>query len=733
MQTFKSRIPADALCAFLATALCLGSALGQAADGRQERGALRGYQDSSARIELGWEEKMRAIPSPEMLREHMRRLSAEPHHLGSAYGRQNAEFIRDKFRSWGFKTEIEQFDVLFPTPKERLVEMIAPEKFRLTLKEPAISEDPDSADAGQLPTYNAYSADGDVTAELVYANYGMPADYEELDKLGIDVKGKIVITRYGGGWRGLKPKLAYEHGAIGCLIYSDPRDDGYYQGLVYPEGPYRPSQGVQRGSVKDIQPGDPLTPGWGSVKGARRVKREDSDLIMKIPVLPISYADATPLLRMLRGRIAPEAWRGSLPITYFVGPGPAKVHLKVSFDWGTHTLNNVIARIEGSTYPDEWVIHGNHHDAWVNGADDPVSGMAALMEVGRALGELVQQGWRPKRTIILCAWDGEEPGLLGSTEWVETHAEELKQKAVIYLNSDSSGTGWLNVSGSHSLERLVNDIAREIADPKGKMSLWQALKNRRLDQAKTDEEKRDLGRRPDLRVGALGSGSDYTAFIDYLGIASLNTGFGGDSGGGVYHSIYDSFTWYTRFSDTSFVYGRALAQFNGTLLMRVAGADVLPFDFIYLAETVERYISEIERLEKTSQPPKPIDFSPLRSAVKTLDESAARYDEAVRKLDLKGENVAEKAKRLRGLNSLLYKTERQLINDEGLPRRSWFKHQLYAPGAQTGYAVKTIPGVREAIEQKRWNEVEPQMKNVGSALRAMAREIDAATKILQGF
>src|SRR5580704_16266598 len=369
--------------------------------------SIRGFSDNQATAESDWETKMRAVPKPELLREYMKRISAQPHNVGSDYDRQNAEFILGKFKEWGLDAHIENFDVLFPTPKERLVELIEPEHFVAQLKEPAIAEDPNSGDANQLPTYNAYSADGDVTANLVNVNYGVPADYEQLAKLGIDVKGKIVIARYGGSWRGIKPKVAHEHGAIGCLIYSDPRDDGYFQGDIYPKGPYRPWQGVQRGSVMDmpIHPGDPLTPGIGAVKGAKRIRREDSDVIMKIPVLPISYGDALPLLKALDGPVAPEAWRGALGITYHIGPGPALVHLKANFDWSLHTLYDVIATIPGSQYPDQWVVEGNHHDAWVNGADDPVSGLVAEMEEARAFGELLHQGWRPKRTIIICAWD----------------------------------------------------------------------------------------------------------------------------------------------------------------------------------------------------------------------------------------------------------------------------------------------------------------------------------------
>jgi len=692
---------------------------------------LRGYSEAGSKTQREWEEKMRAIPRPENLRENMKLLSAEPHHVGSAYDKKNAEFILEQFKSWGFNAQIEEFDVLFPTPTERVVELIEPTRFRAQLKEPEIAEDPDSGDAGQLPSYNAYSGDGDVTAQLVYVNYGVPADYEQLAKLGVDVKGKIVIARYGASWRGIKPKVAYEHGAIGCLIYSDPKDDGYYQGDVYPLGPYRPEQGVQRGSVMDmpIHPGDPLTPGWGAVKGARRIAREEADVIMKIPVLPISYGDALPLLKALGGPVAPEAWRGALPITYHIGSGPARVHLKASFDWSLKTLYDVIARIDGGEYPDQWIVYGNHHDAWVNGADDPVSGMVTVMEAGRALGELVKQGWKPKRTIILCAWDGEEPALLGSTEWVETHADELKQKAVVYLNSDSTSKGFMNVGGSHTLERFVNEVARDVMQPKTNKSVWEALRDRRVEQAKTDEDKKELRERADLRISALGSGSDYTPFIQHLGIAAMNTGFGGEGGGGIYHSIYDSFNWYTKFSDGTFEYGRALAQLNGTIVIRLADADVLPFEFGNFAETVKGYVDDLEKLAKKSGSPKEINFALLDSATKSVSESARRYEDALAKATARN---FQQVKDAASLNKLVYQSERKLTNERGLPRRPWFQHQIYAPGFYTGYGVKTIPGVREAIEQKQWNDVEPQMKKAAAALQALASQIDAAARMLEG-
>ena len=682
---------------------------------------------AQAKSSVDWEEKLRTIPKAENLREYMNALAAEPHHLGSPQDKRNAEWMRDRLISWGWKATLEEFDVLFPTPKERVLELIAPEKYVAKLKEPALNEDADSNDANQLPVYNAYSGEGDVTAQLVYVNYGVPADYEVLAQLGVDVKGKIVIARYGGSWRGIKPKVAYEHGALGCLIYSDPKDDGYYQGDVYPKGPWRPDQGAQRGSVMDmpIHPGDPLTPGIGATKDAKRLTREEAKTILKIPVLPISYGDALPLLKSLSGQVVPESWRGALPITYHAGPGPATVHLKATFDWKIVTLYDVIAKLEGSVFPDEWIIRGNHHDAWVNGADDPVSGMVAVLEEARAFGELWKQGWRPKRTLVYCAWDGEEQGLLGSTEWVEQHAEELRQKAVVYINSDSTSKGWFGASGSHSLEHFINDVARAVNDPLRKQSLWEAMRARRVAQARGQEERNELRNRADLRIGALGSGSDYTAFIDHLGIASLNVGFGGEVGGGIYHSVYDSIAWYTKFSDGTFEHGRMLAQAAGTTTLRLADAQLLPFEFTNLAETINGYVDELMKLPRQN-----VDLASLRTAANRLRRAADNYDRALRGHASNGATLS--TQELKTLNALLYQSERKLLSNAGLPRRDWFKHQIYAPGFYTGYGVKTLPGVREALEEKNWAEANEQVKVVSQTLEGMAAHVDEAARKLQG-
>src|SRR2546426_1754243 len=562
---------------------------------------LAGFSAASSRAERAWEGKFREIPSPENMRSYMQRLSARPHHVGSPYDKDNAEWIAARFKEWGLDTHIEQFDVLFPTPKERMVELVeGGPHFTAKLQEPVVAEDPTSNQtAEQLPTYNAYSIDGEVTAPLVYVNYGILDDYEQLERLGISVKGAIVIARYGVSWRGIKPKVAAEHGAVGCIIYSDPHEDGYFQGDVFPTGAWRPRDGAQRGSVMDmpIYPGDPLTPGVGATPDAKRLPVSEAKTITKIPVLPISYADAQPLLAALKGPVAPSNWRGALPMTYHIGPGPAKVHLKVKSNWDIKRLYNVVARIPGSSEADVWIVRGNHHDAWVNGAEDPVSAAVAEMEEARGLAALLKQGWQPKRTIIYCVWDGEEEGLLGSTEWAETHADELRAHAAVYVNSDGNGRGYLQMGGSHSLEKFINGVAKDIADPEKDYPAFKRLRLQRIANA-APADRDEIRKRADLRIGALGSGSDYTAFLDHLGIASLNLGYGGEDGGGIYHSIYDDFYWYTHFADTDFRYGRALAETIGTVVMRLADADLLPYDFNNFTDTVQKYVDALDKLWK---------------------------------------------------------------------------------------------------------------------------------------
>ena len=739
---------------FLVTLFLINSVFAQSVT--VERRSILGFSPDSAARQYDLEAKFDAQLKAENLTNWQKRLSARPHHLGSAYNKENADFIAAQFRSWGYDTKLEEFQVLFPTPKTRVVEMTAPEKFTMRLQEPEVAGDATSGQQSeQLPSYNAYSIDGDVTGPLVYVNYGVPADYEELERQGIDVKGKIVIARYGGSWRGIKPKVAAEHGAIGCMIYSDPRNDGYYQGDVYPKGAYRNENGVQRGSVMDmpLYPGDPLTKGIGATKDAKRVDLKNAATLTKIPVLPISYADALPLLKNLDGAVVPESWRGSLPITYHFGGKTPTVRMKLEFNWDIKPIYNVIAKMTGSERPDQWIIRGNHRDAWVNGADDPLSGMVALMEEARAVSEIAKAGWRPKRTIIYAGWDAEEQGLIGSTEWVETHAEELSRNAAVYINTDSNGRGFLGMGGSHTLEKFINEVGKDIPDPQTKMSVWERTRANQIVNGGAAARKETM-ERADLRISPLGSGSDYTPFLQHLGIASLNIGFGGEDGGGSYHSIYDSFDHFQRFADPGNVYGVALAKVCGHATLRLANADTLPFEFTNFAETVNVYASEVTRLAdamreetkamnqiisngmlKAVQDPKEtyvmpaakenvpfLNFAPLQNSVARLTESARAFQVASRGKPINPGKQAE-------LDRLLYLSERTLTRDQGLPRRDWFRHQIYAPGFYTGYGVKTLPGIREAIEQRNWTEAEEQIRLAAATIQKFAAEIDEAAKL----
>jgi N-acetylated-alpha-linked acidic dipeptidase len=726
---------------------------------------MRGFTTTSARVERDWEAKFQAIPDPDSLREYMRVLSARPHHLGSPRDSVNAAWILERFRAWGLEARIETFQVLFPTPRERVVELLGRKRFVARLREPAVEEDPSTQQQSeQLPTYNAYSPDGDVTAPLVFVNYGLPADYERLERLGVPVKGAIVIAKYGRSWRGIKPKLAAEHGAVGCLIYSDPADDGYHAGDTYPDGPFRPRDGVQRGSVLDMPlfAGDPLTPGVGATAEAKRLDRSEAPTLPRVPVQPLSYADAQPLLAAIGGRPAPADWAGALPITYHVGPGPARVHLKLRFDWRLVPAYDVIATIPGTERPDEWVVRGNHHDGWVNGAADPVSGVSALLEEARAYGTLLRRGWRPRRTIVLAAWDGEEPMLLGSTEWAETHADELSRNAVAYLNTDGNGRGRLGADGSPALARLVSEVARDVKDPESGMTVWKRSHLGGIAAAHGTGKLREARQRTDLTVDPMGSGSDYTVFYHHLGIPSLNLGFGGEDDGGIYHSIYDTYHWFTTFSDTSFVYGRALAHTVGLATMRLANADVLPYEFSRLSERVGANLKEVQELLTTTrdsleernrqleestfvamndprrplvppareEPPPFLNLAPLQNGATRLATAATRFEQAYATLMKNGGTSLDSAGTAR-LNALLFRAERALAAGDGLPRRPWYRQLLAAPGWYTGYAPKIMPGVREAIEAKRWAEAEAQVAVLGQALEAEAAELDRASAMLE--
>jgi N-acetylated-alpha-linked acidic dipeptidase len=693
----------------------------------QQNPTIHGFPNALQDSERRHEALVRAVPSRDTLRALVRLYAAVPHEAGTERSRHVAELILARYRALGFDAHIEQFEALMPRPVVRRVELLAPTRYVALLREPALAQDPTSGQVDQLPTFNAYSADGDVTGDLVYVNYGRPEDYHVLDSLGISVRGKIVIARYGQSWRGIKPKVAAEHGAIGCIIYSDPKDDGFWVDDPYPTGPMRPATGVQRGSVMDmpLYPGDPESPGWASVPGGRRLTQAEATTLMKIPVLPIGYGDALPLLRSLKGPVAPEGWRGALAITYHIGAGPARVHLVTKFDWKTRPLYDVIATVRGATWPDQWVIYGNHHDAWVNGAEDPISGQAALNETARAIAALMKTGWRPARTIVFASWDGEEWGLLGSTEWAEAHADELRTKAVIYYNSDTNDAGWLEVNGSHSLARFVMEVGRDVQDPEVAKSALQA----QLDHARSQRAAKDTTSDTTFTIGALGSGSDYTAFIDHLGVPALDIRYGGAAHSGIYHSIYDSYTFYERFLDTGYVYGVTEAQTMATAMLRMADAQVLPFDFVPAAHTYHKYADEIGKLAGGNDTTKGLDLSAVRTALQHLDSAAAMWERSSTAVD-GATGMDGHAAALAQVNHQLALTEQALADSAGLPRRPWFRHLVYAPGAYTGYGVKTMPGIREAVEARRAAEAQDQAARVAQAIDRYAAAIRAAAEAL---
>jgi N-acetylated-alpha-linked acidic dipeptidase len=715
---------------------------------------ITGFFPQNAQRQLTVEKQFDSMLSTSNQDEWMKFLTAGPHHIGSAKGKANAEYMAALFRQWGYETELAEYHVLFPTPKFRSLELLGDKPYKAKLEEPVIVEDKTSGiKTEQLPTYNAYSADGDVTAELVFVNRGIPADYEELERMGISVKGKIVIAKYGGSWRGIKPKVAAEHGAIGCIIYSDPSDDGYVAGDVYPKGPYRPGQGVQRGSVMDmpVYPGDPTTPGYGSTENAKRLSRDEVTTIMKIPVLPISYEDALPLLQSLKGPVVPDGWKGGLPITYHAGPSTSKVRLHLQFNWDIKPLYNVIAKMKGSQFPDQWVIRGNHHDGWNMGAADPISGMVAEMEEARVIGALAKRGFLPKRTLVFCAWDGEEPALLGSTEWVEDHAAELQKKTVAYLNSDGNSRGFLGIGGSHALENFFNEVAADVKDPQTGVSVLERKYAKTLASADRGAKAKILGNRY-MKISALGAGSDYSPFFQHLGIPSANIGFGGEGSGGEYHSIYDSYDHFTRFKDPGYQYGTALAKTAGRAMLRLANADVLPFDYNILTGTIAEYLTELKAmleqlrsdaemenklinekvyqlaadpqlkfaLPKTKLSVPYLEFSPVENAMAVLK----RDTEALKK-QLQGADKLN-ALQLDKLNAMLYQAEQKLLYEKGLPRRPWYKHQIYAPGFYTGYGVKTLPGIREGIEEGNWSEAQERISILATTLTDFDTTIKAA-------
>ena len=606
---------------------------------------------------------------------------------------------------------------------------------------------------------------------MVYVNFGNAADYQELARRGISVSGRIVLARYGNGWRGLKAKLAHEHGAVGCLIYSDPHEDGYAAGDAYPKGGWRPSAGIQRGSVADMPvfPGDPLTPGVGATADATRLALQDAPTLMKIPVLPISWADAQPILAALDGPVAPGPWRGSLPLTYHLGPGAARVHLLVKSDWSLKPIYDVIATLRGTDFPDEWVIRGNHHDGWVEGAWDPLGGMVAELAEAQAIGRLLRGGWRPRRTLVYASWDGEEPGLLGSTEWAETHAAELQAKAVLYLNSDENARGFLSAGGSDSLQHLLNQVASAVTDPQTGATIQARRRARLLTDALAGTADPEVRAAADaataggeLPLEALGSGSDFTPFLQHLGITTLSVEFGGEADqSGVYHSRYDTFDHYVRFGDPEFRYGVALAQTNGRIMLRLAGAQLLPQQAGPVAQRIDGYVRQLHALadsrrkhasdldslleahqfELAADPQRPLrapqpeaavpylDLAPLDNAVARLAASARAFDAAYAAQF--GAAAPLTNAHARAVNALLRGLEQTLIDARGLPGRAWYTNLIYAPGLLTGYGAKTLPGVREALEAGQWQTAEDYARRTADALVRYSDQLDRAAAMLR--
>ncbi len=677
--------------------------------------ALDGFSARGTLLERRWEEQFLAVPSAASAREHLRRLTLEPHVAGTKEDYATAIYVRDQLRSYGLTAELKEYQVWLNYPNSPgIVELIAPRRERLAVREAIVSADPTSSNPGITPLFNGYSPSGDVTAPLVYANYGLPGDYDELKKAGVDVKGKIVIVRYGNSFRGVKAKVAEDQGATGCIIYSDPADDGYMQGDVYPKGPWRPVASGQRGSVQYLfdYPGDPLTPGKPSIPGVPRLKVEDATDLTRIPVQPIAYDVARKLIAPLQGPVRPRGFQGGLPFAYHVGgTDDVKVHLKTDMDYQTRTIWDVVARIDGSQDKDRWVIMGNHRDAWVFGAVDPNSGTSAMLEAARGFGQLLKQGWKPKRTIILCSWDAEEYGLIGSTEWAEENADELQEKAVAYLNVDVAVSGAnFSASAVPSLWKLIRSVARDIKDPKTGKSVYQQWQDRARDQRPEAEQ----GLTAEARIGALGSGSDFTPFLQHLGVASTDMGFGGDYG--VYHSAYDSFYWMAHFGDPTFGYHVAAAQLWGTMAMRLADAEGLPFDYTDYAYQIREFFNEAVRFAKRRNLESSFDEKTMYAAVDNFLKEAVRV-ESNRQTAIAQVANSENESKLKSINDALATAERALIDARGLRGRTWYKHEIYAPGIYTGYAAQPLTDFQQALDDRNATNAKDSLERVVEAIK----------------
>jgi N-acetylated-alpha-linked acidic dipeptidase len=686
--------------------------------------AIFGFHDSAA--ESAIESRFLAVPDPKLAEEHLRILTQAPHMAGTVEDKATADYVAKKFREAGLDTEIVEYKAWFNYPVEISVDLTAPagaEMHGPTREH--VDGDPYQDDPRVVTPFSSMSPSGDVEADVVYANYGTPEDFEKLAKLNIDVHGKIVLVRYGQNFRGVKVLLAQERGAAGVLLYSDPADDGWRRGDKYPSGPWRPDTGVQRGSIGYMFefPGDPTTPGIAStlsLPASERISPAQSAQVPKIPVTPLSYHDAWPILQHLAGPDSPREWQGSLPFTYHVGPGPARIKMHLKQDYQFRTLWDVIGRVKGSEFPDQWVIAGNHRDAWVYGAVDPSSGTAAMLESVHGIGELLKSGWKPKRTMVFASWDGEEEGLMGSTEWVEQNESQL-QNAAAYFNVDVAVSGTkFGASSVPSLKQFVRDISKAVSSPKGGTvyDTWQksAQPNAPSTQSPTEsvvETRREPAAqaKADVPVGDLGSGSDYTAFLQHAGVPSSDISSSGSYG--VYHSVFDDFSWFTKFGDPDFTYEQEMARIFGLEALRMADADVLPYDYEQYGKEVAVYLDDAQRRADDKFGKNALDFSAANSA-------AHHFESAGAKILAKQKNARDPER----LNQALLAAERALLIPQGLPHRRWYRHAIYAPGEYTGYAAVVLPGVNEALDKG-------DQESARQQLSALTAALDRATKALE--
>jgi N-acetylated-alpha-linked acidic dipeptidase len=689
-----------------------------------------GFRDPTA--ELNAEKTFLEVPDPLLAKEHLRILTSAPHVAGSLEDRKTAEYVLGQYKAAGLDAYIQEYKVWMALPLDIRVDVVEPENVIMHGPSPEkVSEDPYQNDARILPAFNEYSPSGDVTADVVYANYGRVEDFAKLKEMGIDLKGKIVIVRYGENFRGVKPFLAAQYGAAGVIIYSDPWDDGYFKGDKYPKGPWRPDTAVQRGSVQYLfrYPGDPTTPGIASVPNlppSSRVSPEAATDLPRIPITPLSYGDATPILANLGGPESPRSWQGALPFTYHVGPGPVKVHLALKMNYLYVTIWDVLGVIRGSQFPDEWVLTGNHRDAWVYGAVDPNSGTAAQLEAVHGIGTLLKSGWRPKRTMLFASWDAEEGGLIGSTEFAEQHAKEIS-RAVAYFNMDIAVAGPdFGASAVPSLKQYMRDVAKSVPSPKGGSvyDQWKATAEKKEQERANHPNAANSGMPQtepaatageDVKVGDLGSGSDYTAFLQHLGVPSADIGSHGPYG--VYHSAFDNFAWFTKFADPTFVYEQEMARVYGLEAMRMASADILPLNYEEYGKEIGEYVKAAELKAKTNFGPQAPSFADATKAAERLEKAGADI------LKMQTASAGDAAV----LNLLLRNTERAFLID-GLPDRPWYKHSIYAPGEHTGYAAVVIPGVNEAIEGKDLALTQKQLQILTAALNKAAGVLEAGNK-----